>query len=156
MSTDKAAKTVLAFLIAPLIVPFVLLFLSLLPLPGQDHSRVVNPMGLLTGLLYFAFFGLPCAYVTEVLVGIPAWLVFRRYGICSWLAFAAGGAVIGLVFYFATDVLTYLFSPSMRQFNISSNSVSNPYLYIDVIAATASGVLFRFIVFCGKRCETSN
>jgi hypothetical protein len=155
MSAEKAPRTILAFLVAPLIVPFVLL----LPLPGQDHTPVVDPMRFPTNLFFYAIFALPPAYAVEVLLGIPAWMIFRHYRIRSCLAFGGGGALIGLVFYFAVEASQYVFSPYSRQlrheYNTSYNPLSNSYFYIAVIGAVASAVLFWIIVFWGRHSETS-
>jgi hypothetical protein len=154
MKTEKSPNTLLAFLISPLIVPLVVLFVSVLPFPGQNVSAVANPISFLTGLLFFAIFALPCAYVTELLLGIPAWLVFRRQGIRSLPAFAGGGVFIGLVFYLSVEFGTKMLSPSTQQlreqYNISASPFSDPYFYISLAGATASAVLFRFIVFRRK------
>src|SRR5260370_35344669 len=79
-------RTIIAFLTAPLAIPFLLsLFLQ------ADFSFI----GFLEGIVFYSLFALPQAYLSELVLGIPAWLVFRRYGIRAWSAFAAGGAFFG-------------------------------------------------------------
>lgn len=44
-----------------------------------------------------SIYGLPVAYLFEILLGLPAWILFRTCRLTSLLAFAVGGAVIGLL-----------------------------------------------------------
>ena len=137
-------RTVVAFLVAPLIVPFVFY----LPFPGQ-RAGASNPsaLSLLFGPLIYSLYALPIAYVAEFLLGVPAWMVFRRYGVRSLPAFAAAGALLGwlvnLVLQAPTGNLTT--KPLMVLFN----PLDNPYISICVVAASSSAVLFRTIVFSG-------
>src|ERR1700691_4352455 len=85
-------RTIMAFLAAPLVVPFVFL----LPFPGRDDGppsgSVFSP---LVGVLMYSLYALPIGYLAELLLGIPAWQIFKHYGVRSWLAFVVGGAFIG-------------------------------------------------------------
>jgi hypothetical protein len=149
-------RTIIGFLVAPLIVPFVFY----LPFPGtSDVSSKVSVLSLLITPLIYSVFAIPIAYVVEFFLGLPAWTIYRRYGVRSVSAFAGGGALIGLAFYAAVETVTYVFSPDARQlrreFNISANPLSNPFFYVDVVSASASAVLFRTIVFWGNGGESS-
>jgi H+/Cl- antiporter ClcA len=106
------------------------------------------------GILVFAVFGLPLAYLGELLLGIPAWLLFKRYGVRSYFAFAAGGAFLGLLFYVGTDVLTGNFKtlPSPNEFN----PIRSAYLDLDIASAMAAAIIFRAIVFSKQRQEATN
>ena len=54
----------------------------------------LTSLGLLSPLI-FAPYALVISYIAEFLLGVPVWMVFRRYGVHSLPAFAAGGALMG-------------------------------------------------------------
>jgi len=122
-------RTVAAFLIAPLIVPLVF---SLVGFVSDAYNlRTFSLQEFVDGLLLYTIYGLPFAYMAELLLGVPVWLAFRYFRIRSFVAFAAGGAFLGLLFYliwegWPGDLL---------------------FLAIFVIAASASAALFRAIAF---------
>jgi hypothetical protein len=68
-------RTVVAFLVAPLIVPFVFY----LPFPGESvGAGKPSTLSLLFGPLIYSLYALPIVYAAELLLGIPGWMVFRR------------------------------------------------------------------------------
>jgi hypothetical protein len=137
----SGARVVAAFVLAPLVIPLV----SLIPFSRDDSTVRFSIAGLATTLIFYALFSLPIAYVVEAVVGIPAWMVFRRYRIRSLVAFVGTGAFIGWLVYamlagyagnLASHPLTQLFNPS-----------ANPWLPFCVVSASAAAFLFRTIVF---------
>jgi len=77
----------LAFMIAPLAVPCVFGLVSLAAnLSDPGH-----------GLFTFGFtlLFLPVAYLTELVFGVPAWKILRRFAVDSYSVFFATGACIG-------------------------------------------------------------
>jgi len=132
-----------------------------MPFPGGTFIPQAHPVqSFLLAPIIFAVYAVPIAYCIEVVLGIPAWLIFRHYRIRSFRAFAAGGGLIGLIFYFTSRILEYVFSPSNWQFrrenHISNNPFSDPYLYFLVFGAMASALLFRAAVFRRERPETAD
>jgi hypothetical protein len=81
-------RTIIAFLIAPLAIPLAFFCLAL-PTEGLGWE-------ILSFTVIYGISALPFAYVSELLLGVPAWLLLHRYGIRAWSAFAAGGAVLAL------------------------------------------------------------
>ncbi len=86
-------RTIIAFLIAPLPIP-ILLSAGLQALDFADKSPPPSLIGFLEGTLLFSIFALPQAYISELALGVPAWLVIRHYGVRAWSVFAIGGAVL--------------------------------------------------------------
>ena len=82
-----------------------------------------------------SIFALPVAYIFELLIGVPAWYLFRIFGLQSLVAFATGGAVIGLL----VDVIMKILSKSLWDWHAGDT------LY--VLAALGSALLFRAIAF---------
>jgi hypothetical protein len=80
-----------------------------------------------------SIYGLPVAYLFEILLGVPAWILFRACRLKSLLAFALGGAVIGLL----VDVIMKIPSKTLHEWSLGDT------LY--VLAALGSAVLFRVI-----------
>jgi len=97
-------RTPLAFLIAPLVIP-VGLSLAAVVFPGDSPVSLTDFLGL---TVLFALYSLPVAYAVELVLGVPAWFVFRRYGIRSWWAFAAGGVLLGMIYDLADEVARYV------------------------------------------------
>jgi len=145
----RAFRTVSAFLIAPLVVPLV----YCLPLPGTETTGPFSVRDRLAGILIFALFALPLAYLGELLLGVPAWIIFKYYSISSYPAFAAGGAFLGLLFYVGMEAWVGNFTtyPLTREFN----PFVSPYLNVDIVGASASATLFRAIAFSGRPREPS-
>jgi len=126
LSNVNKRRVIAAFLVAPIVVPLVFSAPGLVPFHWRDF---------LTTLLVGAIFVLPVSYVFEILLGLPAWIIFRVYRLQSFLAFAVGGAVIGLL----VDVIMKIPSKSVRDWN------AGDILY--VCAALCSALLFRVIAF---------
>jgi hypothetical protein len=147
-------KIIIAFLIAPLAVPFVLWLNSLPKLLVDVYSGNYSGQSafsvLLKWLLIYSVNALPFAYVCEVLLGIPAWLSFRRYGVHAWSAFAAGGAALGFAFFLSIWFLGAILDPSAR-----SNFLSSPYIWMDPLAGLCSAVLFRAVLFSRQSGDKS-
>jgi hypothetical protein len=93
-----------AFVVAPFVVPFVFSMPALVTGHAQDY---------LTTLVVFSIYGLPIAYLFQLLLGVPAWLVFRFYRVQSLFAFVAGGAVIGLL----VDLILKVWSGTLKEWD---------------------------------------
>jgi hypothetical protein len=143
-SSRKPIRTVRAFLIAPLIVPIVFFGIAFL---SDAFTSGTSPSGLVDALLLFTLYALPIAYVAELVLGVPAWLVFKYFRVRSFPAFAAGGAFLGLLFYAIWDWPADFMHQSLAR-------AFDPFgLAIFVIPASASSILFRAIVFSGRPRE---
>ena len=137
-----------AFLIAPLIVPIVSCGIAVLIDLLQDaYSSGTVPtqgsfQGLLDALMVWTIWGLPLAYFTELVLGVPVWLAFKYFRIRSFAAFAAGGAFLGLIFcaFWQGWPANFTLQSLAQEFDSFD-------LGIFVIPASASAVVFRAIVF---------
>jgi hypothetical protein len=132
------SQTVRAFFIAPLIVPVV----CCLPLPGRTFPRPVSAQDVIAGILFWTAFALPIAYCAELVLGMPAWLVFKYYHIRSFAAFAVGGAFLGLLVF----LIMGIFGPALFELR---------YLSVDVVGSSGSAIFFRTIVFSAPPQERS-
>ena len=138
-------RTVAAFLVAPLIVPFVFY----IPFPGESAGASnLSGQGLLFGPLLFAVYALPIAYFFEFFFGLPAWIILRCYGVRSLPAFAGTGALIGWLVNLAIQTSTG--NLATRHLAILFNPLDNPYILICVVAASGSALVFRTVVFSGE------
>jgi hypothetical protein len=144
-------RTAQAFFLAPVIVPFVLL----LPLPGRGHWGHFSFTQLFEGLLLYVLYSLPIAYAAELLLGLPAWMLFKRYGVRSVFAFAAAGALLGLCVYVVIEGFVAFLAEDPWTSVFNSLSSLSPYLPMCVIAGTASALVFRAVVFSGERTEST-
>jgi hypothetical protein len=142
----QTRRTVAAFLVAPLAVPLVFSLLGLFS-PG------ISPLGWLAGVYIVSFYALPLAYLAELGLGVPAWMIFKHYNIRSFPAFAVGGASLGLLFYLGMEawVGNLISRPLLQEFN----PFRSAYLNLDVIAGSASALLFRSIVYSGVPRKSS-
>jgi len=130
-------RTVAAFLIAPLTVPVVFNGIAVI---SDVYTSGASPSRLLDGVL-FSLYTLPFAYFAELVLGVPVWLAFKYFRIRSFSAFAAGGALIGLLFCAIWDWPANFTLQSLAQ-------AFDPFwLAIFVIPASASATLFRAIAF---------
>ncbi|MGH9782278.1 MAG: hypothetical protein ACRD33_10720 [Candidatus Acidiferrales bacterium] len=127
-------------MIAPLAIPFLLAFILTADLSFTRYWRGVLVSGLVS---------LPQAYLCELVLGIPAWLVFRRHGIRDWSAFAAGGVILGAAYcmvYYVSAVIAkaihydFVEHPFTRDLNPLSFLLAVP-------AGMVSAILFRAVVF---------
>jgi len=144
-------RTAQAFFIAPLIVPFVLL----LPVPGRGGWGHFSFTTLFEGLLLYVLYSLPIAYAAALLLGLPAWILFRRYGVRSVFAVAAAGALLGLLVYLAIEGFVAFVAPDFWTSVFNSLSSLSPYLPMCVVAGTSSAIVFRVVVFSGERAEST-
>jgi hypothetical protein len=78
----------LALWIAPLAVPFA--FVG--GISGFDMSFGI--VDYLETVLFIAVFSLPIAYLIELFVGIPAYLVFKKLGFINFFTIVLGGAFV--------------------------------------------------------------
>jgi hypothetical protein len=137
-----SARTVTAFLFAPLAIPLAVALASI-PL---SLTKLQGGQGLLLG---FSIACLPPAYIAELLFGIPAWLIFRRYAVRSWSVFAMTGIVLGTVYYLIYSIVAVL--AKAGGYHVSVHSFTNDWLnpgvlWIDIPAGLLSLLLFRAIV----------
>jgi hypothetical protein len=119
-------RVILAFVVAPLVVPFVFSAPVLIHFHGWDF---------LAGLVMMSIYGLPVAYIFELFIGVPAWILFRIFRLKSIVAFALGGAVIGLL----VDVILKVPSRTLGDWNLGDG--------LSVLAALGSALVFRAIAF---------
>jgi hypothetical protein len=83
-------RVIVAFAVAPLASPFVLV--------GVDSAMHPTPgSAVIPTLAIVALFGLPVAYLAEILIGLPMWKLFSALGIRSLFVFGLAGAAIGTV-----------------------------------------------------------
>jgi len=134
-------RTILAFLIAPLPLP---LLLAIILFPPEPTVSLF-----FEGILFWAIFSLPPAYLCELLFGVPAWIIFRRRGVRSWSIFAAGGVVLGAAYwmlYCAADV-----TAKLLRYDFVEHSFTRDLNPLSLLVAVPSGVVaaltFRAIVF---------
>ena len=135
----------MAFLGAPLIVPFVFY----IPFPGESVGTAHFSWLALLSPLIFAPYALAISYIAEFLLGVPAWMVFRRYGVRSPPAFAAGGALMGWLVNLGMEVLAG--SLATKPLRALFDVFNDPYISICIVAGAASAILFRLIVFSGSQ-----
>ena len=119
-------RIVLAFIVAPIVVPVVF------SAPVLIHLHVLD---FLAGIVFLSVYALPIAYIVELLIGIPAWVLFQIFRVESLVAFALGGALIGLL----ADVIMKIPSKSLCDWTLGDG------LY--VLAALGSAIVFRAIAF---------
>ena len=81
---------------SPLIVPVVTFIGNFIDQTIHRHI-VFAAEPLIASFLYCCLFSLPSAYLAELSLGVPIWLVFRHYGIRSVYLYGLCGALIGLV-----------------------------------------------------------
>jgi hypothetical protein len=133
-------RTIAAFALAPLPIPFLLAFILTADLSFSRYWE---------GVLLSALVSLPQAYLCELLLGVPAWLVFRRHRIREWSAFAAGGAVLGMAYlavYYAADLIAKAMAYDFveHSFTRDLNALS-PLLAVP--GGVVSAIVFRAIIF---------
>jgi hypothetical protein len=106
--------------------------------PELIHFHVLD---FLAGIFVLSIFALPPAYFFEILIGVPAWFLFRIFRLKSLVAFAIGGVVIGLL----VDVILKIGSRSLCDWR------QDDALYI--LAALCSALVFRVIAFRGNTAQ---
>lgn len=125
----------------------------MLPFPGRDNVGHFSFTGLFAGFFVYLLYSLPIAYAAELLLGLPAWMLFKHYGVRSVFVFAATGALFGWPVLPAVDAWSEGFAP--EPWTTRLNRLSDPFVVLCVIAGAASAVVFRAVVFSGARTETS-
>jgi len=138
-------RTLQAFFLAPFVVPFVLM----LPLPSRGNFEHFSFHGLLGEFFLYVLYGLPIAYAAELLLGLPAWTLFKHCGVRSVLAFAATGAYFGWLVLIAMDAWSVDFVPEPCTSRL--NRLIDPFVLLCAIAGAASAVVFRAIAFSSHR-----
>jgi len=136
----------MAFLIAPLVIP-VGLSLAAVVSPGDSPVSFGDFLGLLA---LFSLYALPTVYFIELLLGVPAWLFFRRHGIRAWSAFALGGATLGLIYSATYSVAKYVAAKTMGYDFVRhplTRDINPLSLWLALPAGLASAILFRAIAF---------
>jgi hypothetical protein len=140
-----------AFALAPLACPLVFCLLGILipDAESQPQGPVANPgvwvyfLNTCGWLPILSLYALPIAYLTELLLGLPAWMVFRHYGVRSFGAYAAGGAVIG---WFEVMALTTISGvPMATAFSLERLRFDFDHM----AAASVCAVVFRAILSSG-------
>jgi hypothetical protein len=137
-----------------LIVPFVVTFLGVLYSSKDDGPQNFSIVSGLVGILVISIYALPLAYLGELLLGMPSWLLFKHYGVRSYLAFAAGGAFLGLLFYLGLEAS----AGNFRSYSLAHelNPITSPYFDVDVTSGMAAAIVFRAVVFPRQRQEDEN
>jgi hypothetical protein len=122
-------RTLVAFVMAPLMTPLVFMAFAAL----ADRPPGVNELW-----VYLAYFGV-WTYPSVVIFGIPAFFLYRRYGLRSIISYAIGGAGIG-------------FATALVWLSVLNANLNGPfYLFVAecIVAGAASAVLFRGIAHAG-------
>ena len=105
-------------------------------------------------ILFFSIFALPQAYISELALGVPAWLFIRRYGIRAWSVFAAGGAALGMAYYaaydLARDVAAKAFAYEFVRYE-HTRDLNPLHPLLAMLAGLVAAITFRAIVFPRKR-----
>lgn len=142
-------RVLAAFLLAPWVVPMVFVICGMSGgNSAYGYARVSWWTGLGYGFLFYGSVTIPIAYLAEVVLGVPVWLMLRHRNMFSWPAFAGAGALLGwLVFaalvFFGWDAG----KNSMAEFV----AVSNPYWLLCILAGAASALAFRTVLFWRRR-----
>jgi hypothetical protein len=147
-------RTIVAFLIAPLIIP-VGLSVATVVSPADSPLSLTDFLDL---LMLFSLYVLPPAYLFELVLGLPAWLFFRRHGIRAWSAFAMGGAALGMTYWVAYSVAKYVAAKTMAYDFVRhplTRDINPLSLWFALPAGLASAILFRAIVFPTQSQEKS-
>jgi len=126
----------------------------LVPFPGRGNGPPSGSVfSALAGALIYSLYVLPIGYLAELLFGIPAWKIFKHYGVRSWFAFVIGGAFIGWLVNLSMDTLVG--SLASRPLTSPFNPLVDPYLSVCVVGASGAAALFRAIIFSGGQIEDS-
>lgn len=139
-------RTILAFLIAPFAIPIGFAILCA-AFPGSDPVSFTDFLGL---VLLFSYIALPPAYLFELVIGLPVWLFFCRRGTRQWYVFAAGGAMLGTLYWVVFTTIAV--AAKLRGYDIYAHSFTRDWFnpmnpLFDVPAGFMSAVTFRAIIF---------
>ncbi len=136
-------RSILAFVLAPLVTP--LIFTALLAFDGSLLS-FRGTFGMLedalTGFLMIATF----AYTATILLGVPAFFMYKRFQLHSVISYALGGVVIAVI----AMVLITSITRGANFLNTSRTTTAFAFLKsLSVLVACGglSGILFRLIAF---------
>ncbi len=139
-------RMTMAFLIAPLIIPVGLSVVAVVS-PGDSPVSFTDFLLL---IVLFSLYALPVAYVLELVLGLPAWLFFRRHRIRAWSAFAMGGAALGMTYSVAYSAAKYVAAKTMAYDFVRhpcTRNINPESLWLAILSGLASAILFRAIVF---------
>ena len=139
------------FIIAPLFGPISAVFLMLLFGNNPNyHFELKSFMSEIFGILYlFLLFGAPIAYLVTVLVGIPLFMLCRKYKLLNIWSISLGGAVAPLL----PLSIMHLFNGSM--YEDSSKSAADLYLFISVCGLIV-GMVFWLISGLGNKAYNNS
>lgn len=139
-------RTTAAFLVAPLVIP-VALSLAAVVFPGDSPLSLTDFFGLVA---LFSIFALPVAYLCELVLGLPALLLFRRHGIRAWSAFALGGAALGVFYSVTYFAARFVAAKTMGYYFVHhplTRALDPLSLGLAILAGSASAAVFRAIAF---------
>jgi hypothetical protein len=134
-SAISTSRVVLAFLISPATTPLILCIFT----GGAFNKR--SEWDFFLCLLLTLIYGLPFAYLGELLLGFPAWLLFKHFKIRSVLAFLAAGGIIGWLSLFLLGIVN-----GTIQF-FYHDLVESRLGICPIIIGAVSAVLFRQVLF---------
>lgn len=151
MRTIPTSRVLLAFLLAPWIVPFAFLPYAWITFFAADPAirGDLTPLQLTLGVLFmFGPTSLMFAYCAELILGLPVWLILKRGHIASRISFAAAGAGMGLAVHLAMSLYA---ADSVGAALTRFTDPSIPYLHISIAAGALSALLFHTILFFPRR-----
>jgi len=134
-SAISKSRVVLAFLISPATTPLILCIFA----GGALNKR--SEWDFFICLLFTLSYGLPFAYLGELLLGFPAWLLFKHFKIRSVLAFLATGGIIGWLSLFLLGIL----NGTIHFF--FHDLVASRLGLCPIVIGAVSAVLFRQVLF---------
>ena len=133
-------KTIIAFLVAPGVIPTVFL-----PLYAM-HVAIFGTIGIAEAFRRFTTnvfaMGMPAVYFTTVMGGIPLYFLLRRFNRLGLISISLSACALGLLW---TPFISNVFLVSPFQ---------NPFLF--VLPPLAGGLVFWLIWRTNKREESPN
>jgi hypothetical protein len=142
-------KTIVAFLVSPLVIPAVMVLCVLLvprmplTMAGSQPFTVRIREGLSLGML-----ALWVAYGVVILGAVPGHFRLARWRRTEWWAYATLGAVLGTVPWLLFAAFVYVFDFSMRDF---PPGVLATFIWLGIACGIPAALLFWLIEFHHKR-----
>ncbi|MCK4710205.1 MAG: hypothetical protein KAU21_16430 [Gammaproteobacteria bacterium] len=91
----KQRSAIIGFILAPL-APSVLFAVGAIILGSLSDVPLELPIsGYFLGLFIWFLYAVVVAYPVTLLIGIPGYLLYKKYGFTSFKSYAAGGIVLG-------------------------------------------------------------
>src|SRR5210317_359031 len=91
----KQRNAISGFLISPL-APSVAFSIGALVLAEQSDIPLEIPLsGYVLGLFMWFLYGIVVAYPVTLIIGVPGYLIYKKYGLSSFKAYATGGIALG-------------------------------------------------------------